>query len=87
MKWSDYIWIACLTTAVVLVYLRKLILAQHGHPFDLFDMDLKDGQRLRKLAEQQQRLHLKRLYKGVNWGFRLLFLLAIAVLLLTRLGR
>jgi hypothetical protein len=73
--------------AVFICYLRKLILTRHGHPFDLFDADLKDGQRLRKIAEKEQNHNVKLFYNAVNWGFRLLFLLGLTILLITRVGR
>ena len=85
-RWTDQVWVGCFVAAAFVFFLRKLILARYGHPFDFLDMDVKDGQRLRRIAEKEQKPNLKRLYNGVNWGFRFLFCLGVSILLLTRIG-
>jgi hypothetical protein len=77
-------WISSFVVANVLYFQRKLILVRSGHHFDLFDLDLKDGHRLRIAAQNETRSNLKLLYKSVNWGFRLLLFMGIALLLMTR---
>ncbi len=86
-KWTDSVWVACIVAANVIFFVRKIILAKHGHPFQFLDLAVKDGCRLRALAARQGDTKVKLFYNWINWSLRLLFVSGLFILVLTRIGR
>ena len=79
----DIIWITCIVLCNVLFFVRKAILADHGYPFSLIDLELKDGPHLRQVIastpEGRKKMWLQILNRGVGTSFALGVIVLLAV--------
>ena len=82
MNILDFIWQKCIFIVVILVYVRKIILTNYGHPFQITDMKLEDGKKLKEIIKKEEKALNKKLYITINVSIKLLFLLGIVALVL-----
>ena len=80
----DYVWITCIILVNVLLFLRKGILAKHGHVTPYIDLKLRDRQLLRELADSSESPTVRMLYHLVNIGIPVLFIIGVVVLVVYR---
>jgi len=80
----DYVWITCIIMVNVLFFIRKGILADHGHRTPYIDTALRDRKLFRELAEKEASPLRRRCYHLLNNSIPILFILGVLLLILAR---
>ena len=83
--WADCIWASGIVIVNILYYMRKTVLLRYNCKTGFFDFWFEDRGKLKAIIKDETSLVRRRIFKSINAGIPLLFILSVAIMVLIRI--